>query len=105
MTTIYLVRHGQKLPHAGDPGLTEIGLQQAKETGEYLKQFLITKLIASPYKRTVETAQQISSALDIEYTLHNALVERMNWSDQGVTRQEFLQEWIKATNDREYIPK
>ncbi|HEX7018006.1 MAG TPA: histidine phosphatase family protein [Patescibacteria group bacterium] len=105
MTTIYLVRHGQKLPHAGDPGLTEIGLQQAKETGEYLKQFPITKLIASPYKLTVETAQQISSALDLEYTLHNALVERMNWSDQGVTRQEFLQEWIKATNDREYIPK
>lgn len=105
MTTIYLVRHGQKLPHTGDPGLTEIGLKQAKETGEYLKQFPITKIIASPYKRTVETAEQICNVLSLQHTLHNSLVERMNWEDQGITRQEFLQEWIKATNDREYIPK
>lgn len=105
MTTIYLVRHGQKLPHAGDPGLTEIGLKQARETGEYLRQFPITKIIASPYKRTVETAEQICNVLSLQHTLHNALVERMNWEDQGITRQKFLQEWIKATNNREYIPK
>lgn len=105
MTTIYLIRHGQKQPHAGNPGLTKVGLQQAKETGEYLKQFPVTKIIASPYKRTVETAQHICEVLNLEHTVHNALVERMNWSDQGVTRQEFLQEWIKATNNREYIPK
>jgi broad specificity phosphatase PhoE len=105
MTTIYLIRHGQKQLRVGDPGLTEVGLQQAKETGEYLKQFPITKIIASPYKRTVETAQQICEILNLEHSLHNALVERMNWSDQGVSRQEFLQEWIKATNNREYIPR
>lgn len=105
MTTIYLIRHGQKQLLAGDPGLTEVGLQQAQETGRYLKQFPITKIIASPYKRTIETAQQIGNVLNLDHVLHNALVERMNWSDQGVTRQEFLQEWIKATNDREYIPK
>lgn len=63
MTTIYLIRHGQKLPHAGNPGLTKIGLKQAKETGKYLKQFPITKIIASPYKRTVETAEQICNVL------------------------------------------
>jgi probable phosphoglycerate mutase len=105
MITIYLVRHGQKLPHAGDPGLTKIGLRQAKETGEYLKQFPITKIISSPHKRTVEIAQQITQVLNLKHSLHNALIERMNWEDQGITRQEFIQEWITATNDREYIPK
>ncbi|OGJ22441.1 MAG: hypothetical protein A3J60_00405 [Candidatus Pacebacteria bacterium RIFCSPHIGHO2_02_FULL_46_9] len=31
---IYLIRHGQKHLHAGNPGLTEIGARQAKETVE-----------------------------------------------------------------------
>lgn len=105
MTTIYLVRHGQKLPHAGDPGLTEIGIQQAKETGEYLKQFPISKIITSPYKRAMETAQQISSVLDLEYALHDSLIERMNRTDEQISHQEFFQEWIKTTNDRDYTPK
>lgn len=105
MTTIYLIRHGQKQPHAGDPGLTDIGIKQAKQTGEYLSQFPITKIVSSPFKRTVETAEQIAQVLNIKHTLHDALVERMNWSDPTVTRQQFLQEWIKATNDREYVPQ
>lgn len=104
MTTIYLIRHGQKELHAGDPGLTKIGIKQAQQTGEYLSQFPITKIVSSPFKRTVETAQYIAQVLNLKYTSHEALVERMNWSDPTVTRQQFLQEWIKATNDREYVP-
>lgn len=105
MTTIYLIRHGQKQPHAGDPGLTTIGIDQAKQTGKFLTQFPISKIVSSPFKRTVETAQHIASELDLEHTLHDDLIERMNWGDPTITRQQFLQEWIKATNDREYIPK
>lgn len=105
MPTIYLVRHGQKLPHAGDPGLTEIGLRQARDTGSYLQQFPITKVISSPFKRTAETAQQIVDMLSLELKLDTALVERMNWSDEAVSKKAFLQEWIKATNDRYYVPK
>ena len=105
MTTIYLIRHGQKEPHAGDPGLTTIGIDQAKQTGKFLSQFPISKIVSSPFKRTVETAQNIASELQLEHTLHDDLVERMNWNDPTVTRQQFLQEWIKATNNREYIPK
>lgn len=105
MTTIYLIRHGQKLSHAGDPGLTEIGLQQAKETGLFLQQFPISKIISSPFKRTVETAQQIGQVLSLEHSLHQGLVERMNWNDDSISKQEFLQEWKKTTNDRNYTPK
>jgi len=105
MTTIYLVRHGQKIPEAGDPGLTEIGWQQARETGEFLKQFPITQIIASPFQRTVETAAQITQVLGSEFSLSPALVERMNWNDPSVSRKQFFQEWIKSTNNREYVPK
>ena len=105
MTTIYLIRHGQKQVHAGDPSLTQIGFDQAKETGEYLKQFPINKIISSPLKRTVETAQQIAKVLNLKYSLDKALIERMIWSDPKITRQEFIREWIKSTNNREYVPK
>lgn len=105
MTTIYLIRHGQKEPHAGDPGLTTIGIDHAKQTGKFLSQFPISKIVSSPFKRTVQTAQHIASELQLEHTLHDDLVERMNWGDPTVTRQQFLQEWIKATNNREYTPK
>ncbi len=102
--TIYLVRHGQKQSAVGDPGLTEVGIRQAQQTGQYLKQFPINKIITSPFKRTVETAFQISQALDLDYSPHIGLVERMNWNDTSISRNEFFREWIKATNDREYVP-
>ncbi|MDH5533007.1 MAG: histidine phosphatase family protein [Candidatus Pacebacteria bacterium] len=105
MTTIYLIRHGQKEVHAGDPGLTKLGINQATQTGHYLKDHPITQIIASPFKRTIETAQHIGKVLNLEYTLDEKLIERMNWEDKNITRNEFLREWIKATNDREYIPK
>ena len=105
MTTIYLIRHGQKQLHAGDPELTDVGISQAKQTGKYLQQFPITQIISSPFKRTVETAFYISKALNLKHSLNDALVERMNWNDESISRKEFLQEWIKATNDRNYISK
>ena len=35
MNTFYLIRHGQKVRHAGDPELTDLGKDQALKTGEY----------------------------------------------------------------------
>ena len=105
MTTIYLIRHGQKHTHVGDPGLTEVGIKQAKQTGQYLSQFPISKIISSPTKRTIETAKNIVEIMDLEYSSDNDLIERMDWTDPNVTRNEFLQEWIKSTNNRDYVPK
>lgn len=105
MNTIYLIRHGQKHASAGNPALTKIGIEQAKETGKYLSQFPISKIISSPTKRTIETAKNIAEVLNLEYSSDNDLIERMDWTDPNVTRNEFLQEWIKATNNRDYVPK
>lgn len=102
---VYLIRHGQKELHAGDPGLTTTGIKQARETGHYLKQFPISKILVSPFKRTVETATHISEALKINFETNDLLVERMNWNDKSVSREDFLKEWIKATNNREYQPR
>lgn len=105
MPTIYLIRHGQKETTPGDPSLTELGKVQARQTGEYLKQFPITKIISSPIKRTFETADEISAVLGLPYTLDKSLVERMNWADDGTSKEEFLHEWVTATNNRDYTSK
>jgi 2,3-bisphosphoglycerate-dependent phosphoglycerate mutase/probable phosphoglycerate mutase len=105
MLTLYLVRHGQKKIHPGDPGLTEIGVNQAIQTGRYLNQFSISKIISSPFKRAVQTAKHIGKELNLNYDLDENLVERMNWKDGDVTKSEFLNEWVKSTNDRSYLPK
>ena len=105
MLTIHLIRHGQKESHPGDPGLTELGIYQAQQTGEYLSQFPISKIIASPYKRTQQTAKHIGEQLDLEFSTDEALKERMNWDNESIPKEEFLAEWTKATNDREYVPK
>lgn len=105
MLTIHLIRHGQKESKPGDPGLTELGISQAQQAGKYLSQFPITNIIASPYKRTQQTAEQIGEQLELTFTTHDALKERMNWDHESIPKDEFLSEWTKATQDRNYIPK
>jgi 2,3-bisphosphoglycerate-dependent phosphoglycerate mutase len=102
---IYLIRHGQKLSHPGDPGLTDLGILQAQQTGKYLSQFPISKIIASPYKRTQQTALHIGEQLGLDFTTDDALKERMNWDHESIPKEDFLSEWTKATHDRTYTPK
>lgn len=107
MGTFYLIRHGQKLSELGDPGLTESGFEQARETGEYLTQFPITKIISSPFRRTTETANVIGEVLQSEPIFDEKLVERANWDQtkEKLTYHEFAADWIRATHDREYVMK
>ena len=68
---LYLIRHGQStnneggLPRTADPPLTDIGVEQARWTGESLKDEGITRLYCSPMLRTLQTAQIISDILDL----------------------------------------
>jgi len=99
----YLIRHGQKVGVYGDPALTELGQQQAERTGQYLKDFAIDAIQASPLKRTQETAHAIAQHLKLQVHLNPLLVERENWDDANQSFNEFAQEWIKSTNDREFV--
>lgn len=105
MLTIHLIRHGQKESHPGDPGLTGLGVLQAQQTGKYLSQFSISQIIASPYKRTQQTAQHIGEQLGLNFTTHDALKERMNWNNESIPKSDFLSEWTKSTSERTYTPK
>ena len=71
---IYLIRHGEAAQHwqdADDPGLSELGHQQAAFVAEQLAPQLAenVRIISSPMLRARETAQPLAAALGIEPTI------------------------------------
>ena len=83
---IWLLRHGMRQdfeqadwfqvaerPH--DPPLSANGRQQAKETGEFLRNKGIERIYCSPFLRTVDTAGIIASVLDVPVYVEYGLCE------------------------------
>jgi broad specificity phosphatase PhoE len=67
-TRLYLVRHAQSEGNTGedlttgDPDLTDVGCEQARRLGERLKTQRLSRIYASPLRRTQQTAQAIADA-------------------------------------------
>src|SRR5918999_5392478 len=65
---LYLVRHAQSEANAGLPGasrdcsLTDLGRRQAQAVAQRLARHRIDRVLASPYVRTLETAEAIRQA-------------------------------------------
>ena len=64
-----------------DPGLTEIGIKQAEVTAKFLSTTQFTTIIASPKKRTRQTAEIIAEQLQLTITLDDKLRKRMEWEE------------------------
>ena len=103
MTTIYLVRHGNKEAVPFDPALTKVGLKQAEITGEYLKATPFSAIIVSPKTRTQQTARAIAKQQSLDFIIDKRLVERMEW-ENNETFDEFITEWSRTDVDRRYQP-
>lgn len=111
MIEFWIVQHGEKMPglsggDANDPGLTERGRRHAHTTAVFLSDKGVSRVYSSPLRRTRETAEPIGVVLDLPVQIDSRLRERMNWGDGGIrpSLAEFLNEWEKATRDREYAP-
>ena len=114
--TIYLVRHG--LAAAGvedlDPGLSEVGHQQARATAEALGSVRSPRLVVSPLRRTRETAHPIEAVLALSAEIRDEVAEVFdpsmpadertkmlptfmagNWSDQN----DVLRAWRRRCID------
>lgn len=104
-TTIYFIRHGQKENLSGDPTITSLGIKQAQTTAKYFSDFKITSIYASPYRRTVQTAQIIAKQFDLPVNTDYQLKERLNWGDRkNESFAAFWNEWQKTDLDRSYRP-
>ena len=100
-----LVRHGQSHfnvhfsatredPGIVDPGLTELGVTQAQEAGRTLADHDIRRIIASPYSRTLETAEIIATELGLPVTIERLVHERAFFvCDIGSPRSHLTERW------------
>ena len=72
--TFYLMRHGQtlfnlrrKIQGASDSPLTDLGIEQAKEAGEYLKDVDFDHYYSSTSERASDTLE-LAVGSDVPYT-------------------------------------
>lgn len=80
--TFYLMRHGQtlfnlrrKIQGASDSPLTDLGIEQAKEAGEYLKDIDFDHYYSSTSERASDTLE-LAVGSDVPYTRLKGLKER-----------------------------
>jgi broad specificity phosphatase PhoE len=100
-----LIRHGQSHfnvhygatrqdPGIVDPGLTEDGVAQAQTAAQDLARHDISRIIASPYSRTLQTANIIAAELDLVITVETLVRERAYFTcDIGSPRSQLSTEW------------
>jgi probable phosphoglycerate mutase len=58
-----------------DPDLSEEGIEQAKRLPDALARFPITRLVSSPQRRSIQTAQPVSDALGLTVEIDERLAE------------------------------
>jgi len=99
-TRIYLVRHGEtELNRMGvfrgrlDVELNDVGLKQARETGEALAGEGIEFILTSPLKRAAVTAGTISEALGVGVEVDEAFNNINLGSWQGVPKKKVMEEY------------
>jgi len=98
---VYLIRHGQKEPTPGNPALTEMGRKQATASGIYLAKQNLSKVIASPLKRTQQTAKLICKQLQLPFSTDERLTERANWT-ADTPIDVFIEYWHHSSRDRDW---
>ncbi len=114
---VYIVRHGQPVPRGaiedpffpvGDPPLTELGREQARLVGERLKSMGFNgDILASPYRRAMETADVIADVLGLKVKVYPVIREMMMRPTEtakdfpGMTIEEIKRTFKNVTEDSE----
>ena len=71
VSTLILVRHAEKETTGKNPSLTTAGKSRAQELSKLLEMEEIDVIFSSNYNRTLETAQPIATAKNMEITLYD----------------------------------
>ncbi|AIM15578.1 histidine phosphatase family protein [Neobacillus sedimentimangrovi] len=77
MKKIYVVRHCEAVGQSPDAQLTDKGLKQAFELCEFFSNIKIDQIIASPYRRAIESIQPLAKRLGLEVEIDRRLTERI----------------------------
>jgi|SRR5580698_1424734 broad specificity phosphatase PhoE len=100
-----LLRHGQsefnlrftatrRDPGIEDARLTEYGHHQAEHAARELANQTITRIIASPYTRALQTAEPLARRLGLKIEIHPIVRERFGLAcDVGTPRSRLIGAW------------
>ena len=100
-----LVRHGQSEfnvvygetrvdPGIRDPNLTDLGRRQALAAAQTIREHDIRRLVTSPYRRAIQTAEIIAEALRLEIAVDPHIGERAAFiCDIGTPRSGLQAGW------------
>jgi broad specificity phosphatase PhoE len=81
-------------PGIRDPALTEVGREQAEQLIERIAELRVRRLVASPYRRTLETASTVAKALDLPIVVQPLVRERCVYScDIGTPASRLAELW------------
>ena len=110
---ITVIRHGQtdhntQSIYSGrsEISLNENGVRQLQELAEQLKDQEFDLILSSPIKRTLESTEILSKALDLPIETHDLLKEKDMGEMTGLTWEEFEEKYpeIAAKNSRKHQP-
>lgn len=98
MSRIGVIRHGEtewnkltKLQGREDIDLNDIGLEQARMVGEFLKEYEWDMILSSPLKRAKNTALVIAETIGVDdVIIEDDLIERDYGEASGMTLKERL---------------
>ena len=100
-----LIRHGQTIfnvifsvtridPGVPDPLLTSRGRGQARDIAASLAGEDIERIVASPYRRAIQTADTVARSLGVPLTIDPDVRERFSFScDVGTRTSELARTW------------
>lgn len=106
--TVWIARHGNRLDFVNpewfntatkryDPPLSEDGFVQASELGQRLKAENISHIFASPFLRTVQTANEIAKVMQLPIKLEGGLGEWHN--SEWMTEKPEIQTKVWMTKE------
>jgi probable phosphoglycerate mutase len=100
---LLLVRHALPLrsePGQGsDPNLSAAGIAQAQRLPDALKRFPIARLVSSPQRRALQTAQPVADALGMEIDVDERLAEYDHGLSHYTPIEEASEEDVKRLLD------
>jgi broad specificity phosphatase PhoE len=76
---LLVIRHAlplrSELGRGSDPELSEDGIEQAKRLPDALARFPISRLVSSPQRRAIQTAQPVADALGLSVDIDDRMAE------------------------------
>lgn len=77
MSEVVLVRHAAATGQDADAPLSDLGYRQAQELADFLRGLAIERVVASPYRRAVESVQPFAASSGLVVETDTRLVERV----------------------------